>query len=125
MMGALSPGLKRHSVSLFEGGRVSGAGVVDEMVRELWASHEAGRGFEGDMARLTGYAAALATLLEAARGGGGGGGDGDGGKDGEQPAPPPLELVRKESLAGEASGRGGRSEGGSAVFVSPLFMRRV
>lgn len=43
MMGALSPGLKRHSVSLFEGGRVSGAEVMAEMVRELWASYEAGQ----------------------------------------------------------------------------------
>ncbi len=86
MMGALSPGLKRHSVSLFEGGRVSGAEVMAEMVRELWASYEAGQGFEGDMLRLTNYTAALATLLEAAGGGAGA---------------PPLELVRKESLSGE------------------------
>lgn len=31
MMGALSPGLKRHSVTLFEGGRVAG-----EEVRGVW-----------------------------------------------------------------------------------------
>jgi hypothetical protein len=43
MMGALSAPLKRHAVSLFEGGRVSGADVVAELIRELWASYEAGQ----------------------------------------------------------------------------------
>ncbi|KAI8462738.1 MAG: FAM91 N-terminus-domain-containing protein [Monoraphidium minutum] len=94
MMGALSPGLKRHSVTLFEAGRVSGPDVIAELSRELWASYEAGQarrraagraGFEGDMRQLTDYTAALATLLDAARAAGGGA---------------PLELVRKESLAG-------------------------
>ncbi|GBF94849.1 hypothetical protein Rsub_08021 [Raphidocelis subcapitata] len=88
MMGALSPGLKRHAVSLFEAGRVSGGEVVSELLRELWASYEAGKGFEGEMRRLTNYCAALATLLEAAQSPGAGA------------AGTPLELVRKESLAG-------------------------
>lgn len=155
MMGALSPGLKRHAVSLFEAGRVSGSEVVSELLRELWASYEAGKvggvcsfcgvgcagcahpracwvpflsgsrlpspscgdplsaatcsqlpappnredtkataathqpqGFEGEMRRLTNYCAALATLLEAAQSPAAGA------------AGTPLELVRKESLAG-------------------------
>lgn len=45
MMGALSPGLKRHSVTLFEAGRVTGSEVMKEMVRELWASYEVREGF--------------------------------------------------------------------------------
>ena len=42
------PGLKRHSVSLFEGGRVSGEAVVDELIVELQASAAAGAMFEGE-----------------------------------------------------------------------------
>lgn len=49
------------------------------------------QGFEGDMQQLTNYTAALATLLDAARSAGGGA---------------PLELVRKESLAGADAGGG-------------------
>ncbi|KAG2449449.1 hypothetical protein HYH02_005596 [Chlamydomonas schloesseri] len=90
MMGALSPGLKRHSVTLFEGGRVAGEEVVKEMIAELWASYAAGQAFEGDLLRLTHYCAALATLLEAVRASAGPG--------------LPLELLRKESLAGLAPG---------------------
>jgi hypothetical protein len=45
-------GLKRHAVTLFEGGRVSGEAVVSELTAELWASHAEGSTFEGDMARL-------------------------------------------------------------------------
>lgn len=46
-------GLKRHSVSLFEGGRVSGEAVVDELITELQASAAAGAMFEGeDMAQV-------------------------------------------------------------------------
>eukprot|EP00798_Chlamydomonas_sp_ICE-L_P005845 gene5845-6131_t len=67
MMGALSPGLKRHSVTLFEGGRVSGEEVMKELISELWVSYAAGQGFEGDMLKLTNYAAALATTLETVR----------------------------------------------------------
>ncbi|KAF5832134.1 FAM91 N-terminus-domain-containing protein [Dunaliella salina] len=86
MMGALSPGLKRHAVTLFEGGRVAGEGVMAEMVQELWSSFAAGQMFEGDMLRLTQFAGALATAIEAVRGGLGPGRS--------------LELLRKESLEG-------------------------
>lgn len=85
MMGALSPGLKRHSVTLFEAGRVTGEDVISELISELWVSYAAGQNFEGDMLRLTNYAAALATCLESVR-------DSSEGR--------PLELLRKESLAG-------------------------
>ncbi|MEW5317390.1 MAG: hypothetical protein WDW38_008689 [Sanguina aurantia] len=85
MMGALSPGLKRHSVTLFEGGRVGGEDIISELISELWTSHAAGQEFEGDMLQLTSYAAALATVLEAVRSSGQG---------------RPVELLRKESLAG-------------------------
>jgi len=46
-------GLKRHAVTLFEGGRVAGEGVTLEMVNELWSSFAEGQMFEGDMLRLT------------------------------------------------------------------------
>lgn len=49
----LASGLKRHAVTLFEGGRVIGEALVAEVTAELWASYAAGAGFEGDMARLT------------------------------------------------------------------------
>jgi hypothetical protein len=48
-------GLKRHSVTLFEGGRVGGAAVIDELITELAASAAAGEFFEGDMVQVTGY----------------------------------------------------------------------
>lgn len=83
----LLTGLKRHSVTLFEGGRVSGDDVMSELITELWVSYQAGQGFEGDMLKLTNYAAALATCLETVRDAGGSRG---------------LELLRKESLAGKA-----------------------
>ncbi|KAG1655890.1 hypothetical protein FOA52_006088 [Chlamydomonas sp. UWO 241] len=84
MMGALSPGLKRHSVTLFEAGRVSGESVMTELVRELWESYEAGQAFEGDMLKLTHFVGALAVALDAIRAGSNG---------------RPLELLRLESLA--------------------------
>jgi hypothetical protein len=40
---------------------------MKEMVQELWVSYKAGQNFEGDMLKLTNYAAALATLLETVR----------------------------------------------------------
>ncbi|KAK9836344.1 hypothetical protein WJX81_007135 [Elliptochloris bilobata] len=85
MMGALSPGLKRHAVTLFEGGRVAGAEVVAELVRELEASAEAAAGFEGEMRELGRTAQALAAALRCVRSAAGG---------------RPVELLRKESLAG-------------------------
>ena len=36
-------GLKRHSVTLFEGGRVSGEVVMKELISELWVSYKAGQ----------------------------------------------------------------------------------
>lgn len=45
-------GLKRHSVTLFEGGRVGGAAVMDELITELAASAQAGALFEGDMVQV-------------------------------------------------------------------------
>ncbi len=41
--------------------------VMKEMVQELWISFQTGQNFEGDMLKLTNYAAALATLLETVR----------------------------------------------------------
>jgi F0F1-type ATP synthase beta subunit len=46
-------GLKRHSVTLFEGGRVGGAAVMDELITELAASAAAGEFFEGDMVQVS------------------------------------------------------------------------
>lgn len=56
MMGALSPALKKHSVTLFEGGRITGAEAVAELQAELLASVEAADAFEGEMKHLAGYA---------------------------------------------------------------------
>jgi hypothetical protein len=36
-------GLKRHAVTLFEGGRVGGDAVMSELIDELWQSYEAGQ----------------------------------------------------------------------------------
>lgn len=164
-------GLKRHSVTLFEGGRVAGEEVVKEMISELWASYAAGesegggragdvpkghirtpngpcsssplwalppglpeshshshnlpsptpapplplppnnasaraagQAFEGDLLRLTHYCAALATLLEAVRASAGPG--------------VPLELLRKESLAGLAPGAAAKVGGQALQLLS-------
>jgi hypothetical protein len=43
--------------------------VMRELISELWVSYTAGQDFEGDMLRLTNYAATLATLLETVRDG--------------------------------------------------------
>lgn len=40
---APAPGLKRHSVTLFEGGRVAGDAVMAELMAELWQSYEQGQ----------------------------------------------------------------------------------
>ncbi|WIA16154.1 hypothetical protein OEZ85_012869 [Tetradesmus obliquus] len=87
MMGALSPGLKRHSVTLFEGGRVGGAAVMDELITELAASAAAGEFFEGDMVQLMRHIQSLGILLGVARSAAAGQGQA-------------LELLRKESLEG-------------------------
>lgn len=84
MMGALTPAVKKHSVTLFEGGRVYGSQVINELVEELRASVAMAAGFEGEMAALANTAAALAVVLDCVR-------DGAGGR--------PIELLRKESVA--------------------------
>lgn len=83
MMGALTPAVKKHSVTLFEGGRVYGTQVMNELVEELKASVDLAAGFEGEMAMLAGTAAALAVVLDCVRTGSGG---------------RPIELLRKESV---------------------------
>lgn len=84
MMGALTPNCKKHSVTLFEGGRVYGKAVMDELIRELYASVEMAQGFEGEMKALANYAKSLAIALECV-------------KEGSKGSL--LELLRKESLA--------------------------
>ncbi|KAK9917406.1 hypothetical protein WJX75_004000 [Coccomyxa subellipsoidea] len=105
MMGALSPGLKRHSVTLFEGGRVTGAEVISELIFELDASVEAAAGFEGEMQRLAGYARALSTSLRCVRASGGS---------------RPIELLRKESLAGLAPAAAARVLSHAYIAVVPI-----
>jgi hypothetical protein len=92
MMGALTPEVKKHSVTLFEGGRVYGAGVIDELVRGLEASIEMSRDFEGEMLELGRTSRSMAAVLRslqamasapAARAGG---------------PPKSVELLRKESI---------------------------
>lgn len=56
MMGALSPGLKRHSVTLFEGGRISGQDSILELMSELKTSISEAAAFEGEMRHLAVYA---------------------------------------------------------------------
>ena len=83
MMGALTPAVKKHSVTLFEGGRVYGTQVINELVEELKSSVEMASQFEGEMAALAGTAAALAIVMDCVRSGSGG---------------RPIELLRKESV---------------------------
>jgi hypothetical protein len=96
MMGALSPGLKRHSVTLFEAGRISGSDVMEELISELWVSHQLAQQLEGELAQIGGWLAGLATLLQAVQQAGAAAAA----AAGAGPAPP-LELLRKESLQGE------------------------
>ncbi|PSC69009.1 puromycin-sensitive aminopeptidase isoform X1 [Micractinium conductrix] len=84
MMGALTPNCKKHSVTLFEGGRVYGADVINELIEELHTSVAMSEGFEGEMKNLVAYARSLALVLECVRASSGG---------------RPIELLRKESLA--------------------------
>jgi hypothetical protein len=90
MMGAVSPGLKRHSVTLFEGGRISGDELIEELIAELWVTYTIGQQLEGELAQLTTLLAGLAVVLECAKK--------PLAEGGEQKQ---LELLRKESLAGE------------------------
>jgi FAM91 C-terminus/FAM91 N-terminus len=105
MMGALTPAVKKHSVTLFEGGRVYGTQVINELVEELKASVELAAGFEGEMAMLAGTAAALAVVLECVRRGSGG---------------RPIELLRKESVGTLASAAAYRILSHSYSVVLPV-----
>jgi hypothetical protein len=107
MMGALTPGCKRHAVTLFEGGRVCGADVVAELISELRASAAAAleAGFEGEMAALASYAASLAAALDCARAAAGG---------------RPVELLRKESVGSLAPAAARRILAHSYSVVLPI-----
>ncbi|GMH37437.1 hypothetical protein BSKO_05310 [Bryopsis sp. KO-2023] len=89
MMGALSPGVKRHAVTLFEAGKVAGDEVIAELIAELRSSVMSCMKLEGEMIHLTNHASALATALDCAR-------VASGGRS--------IELLRKESLVGLAPG---------------------
>ena len=80
MMGALTPEVKKHSVTLFEGGRVYGAGVIDELVRGLESSVKLSEGFEGEMRQLGRTSRSMAAVLRCLR------------------AASSTELLRKESI---------------------------
>lgn len=105
MMGAMSPGLKRHSVSLFEGGRVTGHDVIADMIHELHLSVEAGRGFEGEMQQLSVYCRSLAMALDTVTAVGGGAA---------------VELLRKESLTSLAPLAAARVLAHSYTAVLPI-----
>jgi len=83
MMGALTPNCKKHSVTLFEGGRVYGKKVMEELISELTASVKMASDFEGEMKALVNYAKSLVLALECMR---------------ENCPGMPLELLRKESV---------------------------
>ena len=83
MMGALSADVKKHSVTLFEGGRVYGSGVMRELVHGLKESAELSTEFEGEMAMLSDIVTSLAYILDTVNEESGGRG---------------IELLRKESL---------------------------
>ena len=70
-----------------------GAEVIAELTRELHASVEMSAGFEGEMRSLVAYARSLALVLECIRECSGGAGAAGG-------RAPPIELLRRESLAG-------------------------
>ena len=117
MMGAVSPGLKRHSVTLFEGGRISGDELIEELIAELWVTYTMGQQLEGELAQLTTLLAGLAVVLECAK------------KPltegGEQKQ---LELLRKESLAGKGRGGGGYLSNGSEVVAwrwQHIYLRAI
>lgn len=47
------------------GGRVTGVDSIAEMILELHLSVDAGKGFEGEMARLSGYSRCPGSFLKA------------------------------------------------------------
>lgn len=81
MMGALTPEVKKHSVTLFEGGRVYGASVINELIDGLQSSVEISKDFEGEMLNLGATAASMAAVLKCL-----------------QSQNRPIELLRKESM---------------------------
>ena len=98
MAGALSPGLKTHAVSLFEGGRVGGRKALSDLLKELDATREAAAGFgaaEGGIAELAADAAALAVVIRALRESGR---DKEKKEDGKKGPLPKVELLRREAL---------------------------
>jgi len=85
MMGSI-PGLKRHAVTLFEGGRVSGAETMGSLIDELEGVDEKSLEiFGGEMQDLASHTAALAHTLVFVRNCAPGNN---------------VELLRRESLAG-------------------------
>jgi hypothetical protein len=54
------------SVTLFEGGRVYGADVINELIEELHTSVEMSAGFEGEMKSLVAYARSAAAPTQQA-----------------------------------------------------------
>lgn len=81
MMGALTPEVKKHSVTLFEGGRVYGSSVINELVEGLRSSLEMSKEFEGEMIDLASTTMSIAAVLECLQSQG-----------------RPIELLRKESM---------------------------
>ena len=83
MMGALSSVVKKHSVTLFEGGRVYGDAVIRELMSGLEESAAVVSEFEGEMAYLAMVVSSLSQILETVVGN----------VNGKS-----IELLRKESL---------------------------
>jgi hypothetical protein len=81
MMGALTPEVKKHSVTLFEGGRVYGASVILELINGLQSSLELSKDFEGEMLDLAVTAKSMMAVLTCLQSQG-----------------RPIELLRKESM---------------------------
>eukprot|EP00191_Tetraselmis_sp_GSL018_P022956 CAMPEP_0177627496 /NCGR_PEP_ID=MMETSP0419_2-20121207/31236_1 /TAXON_ID=582737 /ORGANISM="Tetraselmis sp., Strain GSL018" /LENGTH=791 /DNA_ID=CAMNT_0019128657 /DNA_START=65 /DNA_END=2441 /DNA_ORIENTATION=+ len=103
MMGNL-PGLKRHAVTLFEGGRVSGAETMNSLIEELQGvSEERLDVYEGEMQELVAHTRALAQALEFLRSAAPGG---------------LVELLRRESL-------GGLSPAAAARLLSRAYLAVV
>ena len=104
MVGALAPGLQRHAVTLFEGGRVAGASNLTDFITQLDASTTAAASFEGDAASLGDGAAALAVALRCLQAGvAAAQKERDESENDDLPSSvSSVELLRRESLAGLA-----------------------
>lgn len=57
-------GVKRHAVTLFEGGKVAGEEVIADLISELKSSISSDIKHEGEIMHLTNHASALAMVLE-------------------------------------------------------------